>query len=179
MKKSTQVDQWPYMPFFVNDWLGDDALRACSPASRGIWIDMLAIMWKSPQRGVLLKANGRIHTSKTLAKRLGDAVADIEAAFAELKEEEVYSERDDGAIYCRRMWREWDVSQKRARAGSKGGKASKTRPKGKQPLNNSSSLSTASTNKKRAPSGSKEDRWKKKKRKKKPPTDGSGGSFNG
>ena len=177
MKKSTQVDQWPYMPFFVNDWLGDDALRACAPASRGIWIDMLAIMWKSPTRGVLLKANGRIHTSKTLAKRLGDPVADIEAALAELEDEEVYSRRDDGAIYCRRMWREWDLTQKRAAAGRKGGKASKTQPKRKQPLNNSSSLSTSK--KRRTPSGSRKDRWEKKKRKKKPPSGGSTGTFNG
>ena len=36
----------PAMQFYVSDWLGDPAVGACSPATRGIWIDWLCGMWR-------------------------------------------------------------------------------------------------------------------------------------
>ena len=36
----------PAMQFYVSDWLGDPAVGACSPATRGIWFDWLCGMWR-------------------------------------------------------------------------------------------------------------------------------------
>lgn len=35
---------FPWIKFYVNDWLSDPRLRSCSPATRGIWIDLLCSM---------------------------------------------------------------------------------------------------------------------------------------
>ena len=43
----------PAFQFYVRDWLTDTELGQCSPATRGIWIDMLANMWVARQRGKL------------------------------------------------------------------------------------------------------------------------------
>jgi len=40
----------PAMMFYVSDWLGDPAVGSCSPATRGIWVDLLCAMWRE-QRG--------------------------------------------------------------------------------------------------------------------------------
>lgn len=41
----------PAFQFYVRDWLSDPQLRMVSPATRGIWIDMLCYMWESTTRG--------------------------------------------------------------------------------------------------------------------------------
>lgn len=35
----------PAFQFYPGDWLKDPALRMCSPATRGIWVDLLCGMW--------------------------------------------------------------------------------------------------------------------------------------
>lgn len=42
----------PSFQFYPGDWLKDTALRLCSPAARGIWMDMLCLLHECPQRGV-------------------------------------------------------------------------------------------------------------------------------
>jgi len=118
MKKSNKIDGRPSWQFYPSDWLGDDALRGCSLGARGLWIDLLCLMWTSPIRGVLLKANNKKHTIKSLSKRLGDTEQNIKEKLQELEEEAVLSKRDDDAIYSRRMFREWDIRRKRSEAGS-------------------------------------------------------------
>ena len=41
----------PAFQFYVKDWLTDTQLRLASPATRGIWIDLLCYMWDAPVRG--------------------------------------------------------------------------------------------------------------------------------
>ena len=41
----------PAFQFYTGDWLKDPALQACSAATRGIWINLLANMWESNPRG--------------------------------------------------------------------------------------------------------------------------------
>ena len=41
----------PAFQFYTGDWLKDPALQACSTATRGIWINLLANMWESNPRG--------------------------------------------------------------------------------------------------------------------------------
>lgn len=41
----------PAFQFYVRDWLSDPQLRMCSHSTRGIWIDLLCLMWEAPERG--------------------------------------------------------------------------------------------------------------------------------
>ena len=43
----------PAFQFYVKDWLSDPQLRMASLISRGIWIDLLCLMWESSERGKL------------------------------------------------------------------------------------------------------------------------------
>lgn len=45
--------QRPYLQFFWRDWLGDTALRTCSAAARGVWIDLICIMAQGSPFGTL------------------------------------------------------------------------------------------------------------------------------
>jgi len=44
----------PSFQFYPGDWLRDPQLRMASPASRGIWIDLLCRAWDAPIRGVIV-----------------------------------------------------------------------------------------------------------------------------
>ena len=43
----------PAFQFYVKDWLSDPQLRMCSHSTKGIWIDLLCLMWEAPSRGEL------------------------------------------------------------------------------------------------------------------------------
>jgi hypothetical protein len=43
----------PSFQFYPGDWMKDPALRACSDAARGIWIDILCWMFECEKRGYL------------------------------------------------------------------------------------------------------------------------------
>lgn len=43
----------PAFMFYSGDWLKDPALQACSPSTRGIWINFLCHMWEAKERGIL------------------------------------------------------------------------------------------------------------------------------
>lgn len=51
--------------FYVRDWTGDPQLRQATPATRGMWADMLCFMHSSPTRGELTG------TRESLARMLG------------------------------------------------------------------------------------------------------------
>jgi len=40
--------------FYPGDWLKDPALSICSPGARGVWMDVLCLMFESPRRGYLI-----------------------------------------------------------------------------------------------------------------------------
>ena len=63
----------PAMMFYVSDWLGDPAVGACSPATRGIWFDWLCGMWR--------QQTGSLEGSISALARVGRC-SDNEALFA-------------------------------------------------------------------------------------------------
>lgn len=78
--------KYPWMQFFVDDWLSDEALAICSPATRGIWADILCVMHKSDRSGVItatreqLARLGRCSTvelCKALDELKATATADV------------------------------------------------------------------------------------------------------
>ncbi|WP_052750051.1 hypothetical protein [Gluconobacter oxydans] len=120
--------------FWWQDWQRDPALRMCSLAARGAWIEMLCLMADANPVGRLL-VNGRTPNMRQLAAVLGCSEKDANKLVAELEENGVFSRSDDGTIYSRRMVRDKVISDEASANGKKGGnpqikpkKSSKVKP---------------------------------------------------
>lgn len=66
----------PAFQFYPGDWLQDT--RVLTPATRGIWIDMLCFMWRSPERGKLS------FTYEQYARLLSCNIEEIKSSITEL-----------------------------------------------------------------------------------------------
>ena len=98
-------DRLPWMKFEPRSWMTEPGLRVCSLAARGLWTDMLCLMWDSPDRGRLIIAE-RAPSTAMIARLVGTTEQEVESLLAELDESGVLSRDDNGAIYSRRMVRE-------------------------------------------------------------------------
>lgn len=115
------MSKLPYMQFYPGDWLSDPALRACSMAAKGLWIDLLCLMWESPERGVLRTKSGSKTVPNRVAKMLGLKPFSCQKLIQELEENGVLSRDENGEIFSRRMVREEELRKVRQEAGRKGG----------------------------------------------------------
>lgn len=107
----------PYLPLYTGDWKKDPELSICSPATRGIWVDLLC----SLHDGHIGQVTG---TASELARLCRCDTAECIAALLELQNKRAanISERDGVfTVTCRRMKSAYELSQKRAIAGSKKG----------------------------------------------------------
>lgn len=110
----------PWIKFYPTDWRGDPALRMCSLAARGLWMEMLAIMHEADPRGSLL-INGNIITAKQLASLCGATAREIVALLAELETAGVFSRTEGGTIFSRRMKRDDEKAAQDKANGKAGG----------------------------------------------------------
>lgn len=94
----------PWFKFYPTNWRADTALRLCSPAARGLWIEMVCIMGESDPCGYLLVKGNQI-TNQQLAVLACIPPQDIDALLAELEQAGVFHRKRNGTIYCRRMVR--------------------------------------------------------------------------
>jgi len=85
-------------------------------------MDLICWMWKSDERG-MMRQEGCPMAAKDMSKLVFIPVAKVRTYLAELKQNGVSSELDDGTVYCRRMVREEEIRQSRVDAGRKGGQA--------------------------------------------------------
>ena len=122
----------PYMKFYCQDWLKDSQLRLCSAATRGIFIDMLAMMHDFEKRGYLAiveKANGKLIESKLKAKQIarliGEDSSEVETALEELLRYNVLKTDAEGFFYSKRMVEESEISKARSANGKQGGRGNK------------------------------------------------------
>lgn len=113
--------------FFWSDWQADPALRACSLAARGLWMEMLCIA--AGERGYLVRDGDPLPTH-TLAAIVGQPLATVEPLIAELEENHVFSRDRRGRIYSRRMVREAKHIESSRKGGKKGGIVSLEKKKG-------------------------------------------------
>lgn len=118
----------PWFKFFPGDWLKAADLRRCSPAARGVWIDLLCFMWDCDERGVLRSGN-KPWTDDEVAAAIAGPHDIVLAGIQELYDKGVVSRSEGGSLYSRRMRREFIVCQKRATAGRTGGLASQANRK--------------------------------------------------
>ena len=105
MTKNSRDSRFPFLKFFTSDHRADPGLRMCSFAARGLWVDMLTLMHEAEPYGHLL-VNGKPPSAKELARLLGGLKREIQTLLNELETNEVFSRREDGVIYSRRMVRD-------------------------------------------------------------------------
>ena len=119
----------PAIQWYPGDWRKDPGVQALDYHHRGVWFEVLMLMWESEDRG-RLKLNGRPMPDSAMARPLGLSVDEWVQIRTTLLEYGVASEDDDGALICRRMVRDEQtrrqketLSHTRAEAGRKGGRA--------------------------------------------------------
>jgi hypothetical protein len=95
----------PWMKFYPSDWRADPALRSCTVAARGLWIEMLCIMHEATPYGSLLIKGKRID-KKLLASLAGVPEKECIVLMLELEGFGVFDRDEDGTIYSRRMRRD-------------------------------------------------------------------------
>jgi hypothetical protein len=110
----------PWMKFYPADWRADPALRMCSLAARGLWMEMLSIMHEADPRGSLL-INGKAIGAKQLASLCGATLRETIALLTELEAAGVFSHAEDGTIFSRRMKRDDEKAEQDKANGKAGG----------------------------------------------------------
>lgn len=109
-----------WMKFWPTDWQSDPALRMCSLAARGLWMECLCLAHAAEPYGHVL-VNGKAVTPRQLAVLVGSNAKEIEGLLTELEEAGVFSRTEAGAIYSRRMVRDKAASDAGTAAGKQGG----------------------------------------------------------
>ena len=138
----------PWFKFYSRDWRGNAKLRLCSFAARGLWIDLLSLMWEASPRGFLL-VEGVAPTPQQLTGLIGGSTREIAGLLKELAATNVYSVTGDdlprdvaslipgdmpqGVILSRRMVRD---EAKAERDKANGGRGGSPRLKGVNPQAN-------------------------------------------
>lgn len=109
----------PAMPFYFGDWRKAPEIRALDLSVRMIWFEMIGYMWESTERGYLT-LNGNPVITGVISKMIGVDITEMEQALEQMEQFNVFSKREDGAIYCRKMIRDEEMRKLKAKAGKKG-----------------------------------------------------------
>lgn len=124
----------PYLPLYINDWLSNSKLKSCSASAHGLMINIMALMHKEEDYGIILLKQKFKQTDKQinnfalqLVKLLPFDAVEIEQGLIELIEEKCLFITDD-ILKCNRMIKDADISLKRSLSGSKGGKETMKKP---------------------------------------------------
>jgi len=146
-KKKSKSTKLPSMQFYPGDWKKDPGIKSLSIAARGLWFEMLLIMWEAENRGYLVVGNVPMN-SQQLARNVGIDRTECEQLLKELEEVNVYSRSDEiGVIYCRRMVKDENLRLSKCRAGVISGEQRRNRrateEATKQGSSSSSSLSSS------------------------------------
>lgn len=110
----------PWYQWYPQDWRGEDRLKLCTLAARGLWRELLDAMHFAEPRGYLL-VKGRAHTEKEIAQLVGATTTEVRRLLAELEAHRVFSRTDQGVIYSRRMVRDEQKRLRNTANGEKGG----------------------------------------------------------
>ncbi len=75
--------RYPFMQFYVDDWLNDPALSLCAPATRGVWMDLLCAMHKAGRVGSLRGTPDQLaRLARCVPADLAQALTDIQTTGA-------------------------------------------------------------------------------------------------
>lgn len=114
----------PYIKFYCRDWQANSELQSCSIAARGVWIEFMCIMSQSERFGYL-ERNGKPIDNETLARLIRVDNPTLNPIIDELERAGVFSRCETtGAIYSRRMVKDFEDAGRFAEYGKKGGNPS-------------------------------------------------------
>lgn len=126
MSKPTYKKRYGWSKFWWKDWQNDLALKSCSYAARGLWMEMLAIMHAAERIG-FFEISGKKVGIKQLAGLTNGSDREVKKLLSELEENGVFSVDDEGFIFSRRMVRDKENSDISAEYGRSGGNPSLTK----------------------------------------------------
>lgn len=108
----------PHIPLYTGDWMKDTELSLCTPATRGVWIDLLCAMHERNRSGELRGTTDQLaRLARCSTVELDHALTDLQTTGAAI----VDKRNGIWEVANRRMKRESDTREKRQQAGSKGG----------------------------------------------------------
>jgi len=110
----------PAMLFFGTDWLTDNGVRSVGLAARGLWMDMLCIMYESPKRGYLSIVIDKPMTDAQLARMVGADKSEVISLLEELDQANVFSVDNNKVIFSRRMVSDETKRAVKSRSGKVG-----------------------------------------------------------
>lgn len=117
--KSTKEDSRPGWFWYPKDWMSDTGLKMSSLAARGLWIELLNLMFFSPVRGALIDDRKMQIPEKDLAKIIPNVNAnEMQKLLKELEVNKVFSRLENGVIINRKMYRDGEISRKRSKAAN-------------------------------------------------------------
>lgn len=135
--KSNGRDRSPSFQFYPGDWLTDPKLNLCSPATKGVWLDLLCHMFLSDEPGylvfgdVVLDSNGIQKLSKMNPKT-------FQKVFIELTTFGIIQRDEHGRYFSKRMVNDERTRQQWREIGKLGGNPKlkkKDNPKVNQEVN--------------------------------------------
>ena len=129
----------PYLPLYVKDFMADEKLAECSASANGVYIRLMCILHKSESYGKIslrekykTSGNACMNFASMLVRHMPYSVEDIYEGLTELLDNKVVYIVGD-YLYQNRMVKDGEISEKRAAAGKKGGEktfcSSKTKSK--------------------------------------------------
>ena len=98
-----------YSKFWWQDWQRDGALRMCSLAARGLWMDILCLAHDGIPTGHVT-VNGKAPSNRQLAAIVGTTEKETAKLLNELEDAGVFSRTSAGIIFSRRMVRDAALS---------------------------------------------------------------------
>lgn len=111
----------PSMQLYPGDWKKDPGVQSLSYEDRGIWFEIMLLMFESSERGKLM-LNGKPMPDDALARSLGLDKQILTTTITTLLTYGVASrEESTGALICRRMVRDEEIRKTRANCGKLGG----------------------------------------------------------
>jgi hypothetical protein len=112
----------PSFQFYPADWRKDPGVQSLTFHQRGVWFEMICLMHESPRRGVLLMPNGNPMTDDALGRVLGLDKQNLTTTLTAILECGVADrEPETEALFNRRMIRDEELRQTRAKCGKLGG----------------------------------------------------------
>ena len=120
----------PYLPLYVKDFMADEKLADCSASANGVYIRLMCILHKSEPYGkILLKQKYKqnesmcLNFAAMLVRQMPYSISEIHDGLEELLDNKII-EIDGDYLLQKRMVKDGELSEKRAVAGQKGGKKS-------------------------------------------------------
>ena len=144
---STREDGRPAFLFYTQDWLCEPTLKVVSMGAKGLWIDVLCLMSRSPIKGYLLTPAGEPADIEWIGKQIGRPSAEIKPLWEELLRAGTPRIDSKNRVFSKRMIADKTLTEKRSEAGRLGGRPkSNDKANGKQNGNGETSLDNDNDN---------------------------------